>query len=144
MRGTARPALRPGYSMVDWAVPWTDPAARPQHAHGGGRAVARGPGPGHRRLARLSAASFTTSYQFNPVSGKKKSVVPRRVAPVNDPRLAPSTTGELDMTDDQKADMMSFIKEDGKAHFLFMFDIRTDQDIIRHVGVDGKPVPETR
>jgi len=26
-----------------------------------------------------------------------------------------STTGELDMTDDQKADMMSFIKEDGKG-----------------------------
>lgn len=41
----------------------------------------------NRRLARLSAASFTTTYQFNPVSGKKKSVVPRQVAPLNDPAL---------------------------------------------------------
>lgn len=40
-----------------------------------------------RKLARLSAASFTTTYQFNPVAGKKKSVVPRQVAPLNDPAL---------------------------------------------------------
>ncbi|MFD1469187.1 putative LPS assembly protein LptD [Hymenobacter caeli] len=44
--------------------------------------------PGHRRLLRLSSASFSTSYQFNPVAGKKKSVVPRQVAPTNDPALA--------------------------------------------------------
>ena len=42
---------------------------------------------GHRKLARLAAASFTTSYAFNPVSGKKRSVVPRQVAPANDPTL---------------------------------------------------------
>ncbi len=40
-----------------------------------------------RRLIRLAAASFTTSYQFNPVAGKKRSVVPRQVAPTNDPAL---------------------------------------------------------
>ncbi|MGI4884386.1 MAG: putative LPS assembly protein LptD [Janthinobacterium lividum] len=43
--------------------------------------------PGHRKLLRLSSASFTTSYAFNPVSGKKHSVVPRQVAPANDPTL---------------------------------------------------------
>ncbi|TPG67344.1 hypothetical protein EAH73_06365 [Hymenobacter nivis] len=43
--------------------------------------------PGNRRLLRLSSASFTTSYAFNPVSGKKRSVVPRQVAPSNDPTL---------------------------------------------------------
>ena len=43
--------------------------------------------PGHRKLLRLSAASFTTSYAFNPVVGKKRSVVPRQVAPTNDPTL---------------------------------------------------------
>ena len=43
--------------------------------------------PGHRKLLRLSAASFTTSYAFNPVAGKKRSVVPRQVAPANDPTL---------------------------------------------------------
>ncbi|OGX83641.1 putative LPS assembly protein LptD [Hymenobacter coccineus] len=42
---------------------------------------------GHRKLARLAAASFTTSYAFNPTSGKKRSVVPRQVAPANDPAL---------------------------------------------------------
>ncbi|RYU79747.1 putative LPS assembly protein LptD [Hymenobacter persicinus] len=40
-----------------------------------------------RRLARLSNANLSLSYQFNPVQGKKKSVVPRTVAPTNDPAL---------------------------------------------------------
>ncbi|WP_143437004.1 putative LPS assembly protein LptD [Hymenobacter mucosus] len=39
------------------------------------------------RIARLASASFTTSYQFNPASGNKKSAIPRDVAPVNDPTL---------------------------------------------------------
>jgi len=40
-----------------------------------------------RRLLRLSSASFGATYAFNPASGKKKSVVPRAVAPSNDPTL---------------------------------------------------------
>jgi hypothetical protein len=40
-----------------------------------------------RRLARLSSASFGANYAFNPSSGKRKSVVPRTVAPTNDPTL---------------------------------------------------------
>ncbi len=40
-----------------------------------------------RRLLRLASASFGTTYTFNPASGKKKSVVPRAVAPTNDPTL---------------------------------------------------------
>ncbi|WP_210520549.1 putative LPS assembly protein LptD [Hymenobacter terricola] len=40
-----------------------------------------------RRLLRLSTASFQANYAFNPVSGKKKSTVPRAVAPSNDPTL---------------------------------------------------------
>lgn len=39
------------------------------------------------RLARLSSASLGLTYTFNPASGKKKSVVPRAVAPANDPAL---------------------------------------------------------
>ena len=41
----------------------------------------------HPRLARLSSASLGLTYTFNPASGKKKSVVPRAVAPANDPAL---------------------------------------------------------
>ena len=40
-----------------------------------------------RRLLRLSAASLGLTYTFNPASGKKKSTVPRAVAPANDPAL---------------------------------------------------------
>ena len=40
-----------------------------------------------RRLLRLSAASLGLTYTFNPASGKKKSAVPRAVAPANDPAL---------------------------------------------------------
>ncbi|GAA3946013.1 putative LPS assembly protein LptD [Hymenobacter algoricola] len=40
-----------------------------------------------RRLARLSDAGLTLSYQFNPAQGKRKSTVPRTVAPGNDPTL---------------------------------------------------------
>ena len=39
------------------------------------------------KLLRLASASFGTSYTFNPASGKKKSAVPRAVAPANDPTL---------------------------------------------------------
>ncbi|MDB5233975.1 MAG: hypothetical protein JWR44_968 [Hymenobacter sp.] len=41
----------------------------------------------HPRLLRLAAASFGATYTFNPASGKKRSVVPRAVAPTNDPTL---------------------------------------------------------
>ena len=40
-----------------------------------------------RRLLRLSSAGFNTSYAFNPTTGKKRSAVPRAVAPSNDPTL---------------------------------------------------------
>ena len=40
-----------------------------------------------RRLLRLASASFQTNYSFNPATGKKKSVVPRAVAPANNPSL---------------------------------------------------------
>ena len=40
-----------------------------------------------RRLLRLSAASFGATYAFNPVSGKRKSAIPRPVALSNDPTL---------------------------------------------------------
>ena len=39
------------------------------------------------RLARLTAATIGATYTFNPASGKKKSAVPRAVAPANDPTL---------------------------------------------------------
>ncbi|GAA4000130.1 putative LPS assembly protein LptD [Hymenobacter fastidiosus] len=39
------------------------------------------------RLMRLSQATLTLSYQFNPAVGQKKSTVPRTVAPTNDPVL---------------------------------------------------------
>ena len=39
------------------------------------------------KLARLTSASLNLTYQFNPASGKKKSVIPRTVAPANDPTL---------------------------------------------------------
>ncbi|WP_143080306.1 putative LPS assembly protein LptD [Hymenobacter arizonensis] len=39
------------------------------------------------RLLRLTSASISTGYAFNPTAGKKKSVVPRAVAPSNDPTL---------------------------------------------------------
>ncbi|MDO7852861.1 putative LPS assembly protein LptD [Hymenobacter convexus] len=40
-----------------------------------------------RKLLRLSSASFGATYSFNPATGKKKSTVPRAVAPSNDPTL---------------------------------------------------------
>ncbi|GAC1370009.1 MAG: putative LPS assembly protein LptD [Hymenobacter sp.] len=40
-----------------------------------------------RRLLRLASASFGATYSFNPATGKKKSTVPRAVAPTNDPTL---------------------------------------------------------
>ena len=40
-----------------------------------------------RRLLRLASASFGTTYAFNPTTGKKRSAVPRAVAPSNDPTL---------------------------------------------------------
>ena len=40
-----------------------------------------------RKLLRLAAASFGATYSFNPASGKKRSAVPRAVAPTNDPTL---------------------------------------------------------
>ena len=40
-----------------------------------------------RRLLRLATANFSANYTFNPTSGKRKSVVPRAVAPSNDPTL---------------------------------------------------------
>ncbi|MBD2724223.1 putative LPS assembly protein LptD [Hymenobacter armeniacus] len=40
-----------------------------------------------RRLLRLESAVFSTNYAFNPASGKKKSTVPRAVAPSNTPSL---------------------------------------------------------
>jgi hypothetical protein len=39
------------------------------------------------RLARLSTASLQANYAFNPTTGKRRSVVPRPVAPTNDPTL---------------------------------------------------------
>ena len=41
----------------------------------------------NRRLARLSAASVGITYTLNPATGTKKSVIPRAVAPANDPTL---------------------------------------------------------
>ena len=41
----------------------------------------------NRKLLRLASASFGATYSFNPATGKKKSVVPRAVAPTNDPTL---------------------------------------------------------
>ncbi|MBH8568724.1 LPS-assembly protein LptD [Microvirga sp. STS02] len=40
-----------------------------------------------RKLLRLASATFQTNYTFNPASGKKKSAVPRAVAPANNPSL---------------------------------------------------------
>ncbi len=40
-----------------------------------------------RKLLRLARASFGATYSFNPATGKRKSVVPRAVAPTNDPTL---------------------------------------------------------
>ena len=47
----------------------------------------------------------------------KKNIKERNMKTLNyfDALIFASTTGELDLTDDQKADMMSFIKEDGKG-----------------------------
>ena len=47
----------------------------------------------------------------------KKSIKDRNRKDLNyfDALVFASTTGELDLTDDQKADMMSFIKDDGKG-----------------------------
>ena len=47
----------------------------------------------------------------------KKDIKERNVKNLNyfDALVFASTTGELDLTDDQKADMMSFIKDDGKG-----------------------------
>jgi type 1 glutamine amidotransferase len=47
----------------------------------------------------------------------KKEVKERNVKNLNyfDALVFASTTGELDLTDDQKADMLSFIKDDGKG-----------------------------
>ncbi|WP_262490649.1 putative LPS assembly protein LptD [Hymenobacter amundsenii] len=39
------------------------------------------------RLSRLTAASLTMGYQFNPSQGAQKSVIKREAAPVNDPQL---------------------------------------------------------
>ncbi len=41
----------------------------------------------NRRLARLSAATIGITYTLNPATGTKKSVIPRAVAPANDPTL---------------------------------------------------------
>jgi hypothetical protein len=40
-----------------------------------------------RRLVRLTSANLGMTYTFNPSSGKRKSTVPRQVAPANDPAL---------------------------------------------------------
>ena len=40
-----------------------------------------------RRVLRLASASFGATYSFNPSSGKKRSAIPRTVAPTNDPTL---------------------------------------------------------
>ena len=40
-----------------------------------------------RKLLRLASATFQTNYSFNPASGKKKTAVPRAVAPANNPSL---------------------------------------------------------
>ncbi|WP_216688229.1 putative LPS assembly protein LptD [Hymenobacter siberiensis] len=40
-----------------------------------------------RKFLRLASATFQTNYSFNPASGKKKTVVPRAVAPANNPSL---------------------------------------------------------
>ncbi|MFD2721513.1 putative LPS assembly protein LptD [Hymenobacter monticola] len=40
-----------------------------------------------RKLLRLTSASFGATYSFNPATGKKKSTIPRAVAPANDPTL---------------------------------------------------------
>jgi len=47
----------------------------------------------------------------------KKDIKERNVKNLNyfDALIFASTTGELDLTDDQKSDMMSFIKDDGKG-----------------------------
>ncbi len=39
------------------------------------------------RLARLTNASLSLNYQFNPAAGKRRSTIPRTVAPTNDPTL---------------------------------------------------------
>ena len=39
------------------------------------------------RLARLENANISLNYAFNPASGKRRAVVPRTVAPSNDPTL---------------------------------------------------------
>ncbi|RSK51454.1 putative LPS assembly protein LptD [Hymenobacter rigui] len=39
------------------------------------------------RIARLSTANASLSYQFNPAQGAKKSTIKRDAAPVNDPQL---------------------------------------------------------
>jgi hypothetical protein len=39
------------------------------------------------KLARLTNASLRLNYQFNPASGTSRAVVPRNVAPTNDPTL---------------------------------------------------------
>ena len=41
----------------------------------------------NRRLARLSRADLGITYSFNPATGTKRSVIPRAVAPANDPTL---------------------------------------------------------
>ncbi|RPD50224.1 LPS-assembly protein LptD [Hymenobacter sediminis] len=43
------------------------------------------------KLARLSTANASLGYQFNPTQGKRKSAIPRDVAPVNDPSLGSPT-----------------------------------------------------
>jgi hypothetical protein len=44
-----------------------------------------------KKLARLSSANLTISYQFNPSSGDRKSAIKRPVAPANDPTLGSPT-----------------------------------------------------
>ena len=39
------------------------------------------------RLLRLATANFSSTYSFNPTSGKRRSVIPRAVALTNDPAL---------------------------------------------------------
>ena len=49
----------------------------------------------NRRLARLSRADVGITYSFNPATGTKRSVIPRAVAPANDPALG--TPGPMAM-----------------------------------------------
>ncbi|TGE10298.1 putative LPS assembly protein LptD [Hymenobacter fodinae] len=44
-----------------------------------------------KKIARLSSANLTISYQFNPSSGDRKSAIKRPVAPANDPTLGSPT-----------------------------------------------------